>query len=169
MGRDPQSGPALASQPTLSRFENAVRGGELLRWAPAFAAAVIERQRQRRQRARLIVIDCDPTCAPTHGGQQRSLFNSFYDSSCYLPLAAFLTFDNEREQYLVGAALRPGNAPAQQGFVALLKRLLPLLREAFPKGLIYNRNHQPRQNRAGVWAWRGGHFPGRRRGPRNRR
>lgn len=35
-------------------------------------------------------------------------------------------FDNEREQYLVCAALRAGNAPVKQGLLGILKRLLPL-------------------------------------------
>ena len=75
---------------------------------------MIERQRRRRRGVRQIVIDFDPTCDPTHGGQQLSLFSRFYDTACYLPLVVFLTFDKEREQYLVCAALRAGNAPAKQ-------------------------------------------------------
>ena len=135
-GRDPERGRELASQPTLSRFENSIRRCDLLEAARAFAAAVIERQRRRRKGVRQIVIDFDPTCDPTHGGQQLSLFSRFYDTTCYLPLAVFLTFDNEREQYLVCAALRPGNAPAKQGMRGILKRLLPLLRGAFPKARL---------------------------------
>src|SRR3989442_1141707 len=46
---------------------------------------------------------------------------------------AFLTFNDESEQYLCAAMLRPGNAPATAGAVALLRRLLDLLRLAFPK------------------------------------
>ena len=69
-GRDPERGRDLASQPTLSRFENSIRRRDLLEAAKAFAAAVIERQRRRRRRGvRQIVIDCDPTCDPTHGGR----------------------------------------------------------------------------------------------------
>ena len=107
-GRDPDRGRDLASQPTLSRFENSIRRRDLLEAAKGFAAAVIERQRRRRKGVKQIVIDFDPTCDPTHGGQQLSLFNHFYDTACYLPLVVFLTFDNEREQYLVCAALRVG-------------------------------------------------------------
>ncbi len=56
-----------------------------------------------------------------------------YDSWCYLPLLAFLTFDDEAEQYLAAAVLRPGNVPATQGAVGVLRRLLALLRLAFPQ------------------------------------
>ena len=56
-----------------------------------------------------------------------------YDNWCYLPLLAFLTFDREPEQYLCSAVLRHGKAVASEGGVALLARLLPLLRCAFPR------------------------------------
>ena len=50
---------------------------------------------------------------PTHGSQQLTLFNGFYDTACYLPLAGFLTFDDEVEQYLfLLTSCAPGNAPA---------------------------------------------------------
>ena len=71
LGRDPVTGERLASQPTLSRFENGVGRGALYRMARELAESVIERHRQRRQgRARRITIDLDPTDDPTHGAQQ---------------------------------------------------------------------------------------------------
>ena len=48
-------------------------------------------------------------------------------------MLAFLTFDDEAEQYLAAAVLRPGNVPATQGAVGVLRRLLALLRLAFPQ------------------------------------
>ncbi len=132
-GRDPAAGEALASQPTLSRFENAARPRELLGLSEALADAVVERHRKRlKGKARRITIDMDPTVDPTHGGQQPTLFNGFYDTWCYLPLAGFLTFDDEPEQYLFCYALRPGGAVAKRGLLAVLRRLLPRLRRAFP-------------------------------------
>ena len=44
----------------------------------------------------------------------------------------FLTFDDEPEQYLVAAILRPGNAAATRGARGLLLRVFALLRRAFP-------------------------------------
>lgn len=99
-GRDPITGSALASQPTLSRFENAVGSGELLRMNEALADVVIKRHRRRKRKVKRITLDLDPTHDATHGGQQLSFFNGLYDSWCYLPLAGFLTFDNEPDQYL---------------------------------------------------------------------
>ena len=73
-GRDPVTGERLASQPTLSRFENGVGRGALYRMARELAESVIERHRQRRQgRARRITTDLDPTDDPTHGAQQLTL------------------------------------------------------------------------------------------------
>ena len=134
LGRDPVAGDPLASQPTISRFENQVGVQELYGMGRELAASVIERhQRRRHGRARHITIDLDPTDDPTHGAQQLTFFNGHYDCWCYLPLLAFLTFDDEPEQYLCAALLRPGNAPATAGAVGLLRRLLARLRRAFPQ------------------------------------
>ena len=68
LDRDPIAGPALASQPTLSRFENAVRRRELLAMGHVLADTVIEHHRRRLQgRAPRITIDLDPIGDPTHG------------------------------------------------------------------------------------------------------
>jgi hypothetical protein len=134
LGRDPVDGNALASQPTISRFENGVGPRDLYAMGRELAESVIERHRQRlRGRVRRITIDLDPNDDPTHGAQQLTFFNGHYDCWCYLPLLAFLTFDDEAEQYLCAAILRPGNVPATQGARGLLFRLLPRLRIAFPK------------------------------------
>ena len=134
LGRDPIAGDSLASQPTISRFENHVGRAALYTMGRELAVRVVERhQRRRRGRARRITIDLDPTDDATHGAQQLTFFNGHYDSWCYLPLLAFVTFDDEVEQYLCAAVLRPGNAPATRGAVGLLRRLLALLRHAFPQ------------------------------------
>ena len=137
VGRDPLDGQDLASQPTLSRFENAPDGKELLGMTEALADCVIERHRQRLHgRARRITVDLDPTEDPTHGAQQLSFFNRHYDSHCYLPMVCFLTFNEEAEQYLVAAVLRPGNAPGSAGAMGILRRLIKRLSKAFPKARI---------------------------------
>ena len=135
-GRDPVTGSALASQPTLSRFENAVSSSELLQMSEALAQTVIQRHRRRKRKVKRITIDLDPTEDATHGNQQLSFFNWLYDSHCYLPLAGFLSFDNEPDQYLFCYLLRSGSAVAKIGCLGMLKRLLPRLRKAFPKAKI---------------------------------
>lgn len=134
VGRDPMNGPSLASQSTLSRFENSVVRNELYRMGETLADVVIGRHRKRlRGKARTITIDLDPTEDPTHGEQQLSFFNGYYGSWCYLPMTSFISFDREPEQYLVACVLRPGNAPDKKGAVGLLDRLLAQLRPAFTK------------------------------------
>jgi hypothetical protein len=137
VGRDPVNGGDLASQPTLSRFENAPDRKELLRMTEALADRVIERHRKRLHgRARRITIDLDPTDDPTHGQQEFAFFNSHYHSYCYLPMVCFLTFNEEAEQYLVAAVLRPGNAPGSSGAIGILRRLIERVSDAFPKARI---------------------------------
>lgn len=137
VGRDPIDGESLASQPTLSRFENSVSRTDLFRMAMVLGEVVIENQRQRRHgRAKWITIELDPTDDPTHGGQQLSLFNGHYDTWCYLPVAGFLKFDDEPEQHLFTCILRPGNAPATLGALGILQRTLEKLIDTFPNTKI---------------------------------
>lgn len=135
LDRDPVDGRALAAQPTISRFENAVDRKSLYRMAEALADLVIDTERRRRahRQPQRITIDLDPTDDPTHGQQELALFTYHYDSWCYLPLIATIRFDDEPEQHLVAAVLRPGNVQASLGAVALLKRLVPRLRRAFAR------------------------------------
>jgi len=135
--RDPITGDPLASQPTLSRFENAVTRKELYRLGEVLADVVIARHQKRlRGRARRVTIDLDPTDDPTHGAQQLSFFNGHYDTSCYLPVAGFLSFNDEPDQYLFAAVLRPGNAPAKFGALGVLRRILQRVRGAFPRARL---------------------------------
>ena len=137
LDRDPITGAGLASQPTLSRFENAPRRAELYRMGEALADSVIERHRRRLgRRCKHLTIDLDPTDDPTHGAQQLSFFNGHYDTWCYLPVAGFVTFNGEPEQYLVAYVLRPGDAPALSGAIGILRRLLERLRAAFPRARV---------------------------------
>jgi hypothetical protein len=137
LDREPLTGPALGSQPTLSRFENGVRRRDLIRVGQGLARAVIAHHRRRLHgRARRITIDLDPTDDPTHGQQELSFFNGHYDTACYLPLVATLTFDDEPMQYLAGIVLRPGNAAAGRGAIGRLRWLLRALRQAFPRATL---------------------------------
>lgn len=133
LDRDPLTGPALASQATLSRFENAVGPLALAQLGHSLADLVIEQHRARRRgRARRITIDLDPTDDPTHGQQEFTFFNGHYDTWCYLPLLGFVSFDAEAEQYAVLALLRPGNSAAKLGAIHCLRHLFRKLRTAFP-------------------------------------
>ena len=135
--RDPIAGERLASQPTLSRFENTPRRADLFRMTDALAEVVIEHHRRRlRGRVQRITLDMDPTDDPTHGQQQFAFYNAHYGNWCYLPVVVKLTFGDEAEQYVVGVVLRPGNAPATAGAIPILWRLFAKLRRAFPKARL---------------------------------
>lgn len=134
--RDPIEGTALASQPTLSRFENAAGPKVLYQVGERLADAVIKRQRRAHRKAKHITVELDPTDDPTHGAQQLALFNGHYDTWCYLPVAGFIRFDEEPEQYLFTYVLRGGRAPAKLGAIGILKRVFARLRTAFPKAKL---------------------------------
>ncbi len=133
--RDPGSAATLGSQPTISRFENDLNARSLLRLGQSFARSVLRYQHQQRcgiHRPRRIIIDLDPTCDPTHGRQQLTLFNGYYDTWCYLPVVVTVSFDDELRKYPLAALLRPGNSSAMVGVPGLLRRVLRAVREFFP-------------------------------------
>jgi hypothetical protein len=134
VGRDPRTDPDLASQPTLSRFENRVGPRDLYRLTQTLADVVLASHQARvgTKRVRRITIDLDPTDDPTHGQQELTFFNGHYGTWCYLPVVGTLTFNGERMQHLVTAILRPGNAHATRGVIGILRRLFGKLRGAFP-------------------------------------
>jgi hypothetical protein len=136
-GRPVNPNVLMASQPTLSRFENAPARCELSALLYALAETVIVHHRRRlKGKARRITIDLDGTDDTVHGDQQLSLFNGYYNSFCYLPLLGFLSFDDAPGQFLFTALLRPGNAPAKAGALGVLKRLVARLRAAFPGAIL---------------------------------
>jgi hypothetical protein len=132
MERDPIAGQPLASQPTLSRFENQVDGRSLVKLGHAISDAVVARHRKRlKGQVRRITIDMDPTDDPTYGAQQLTFFNTHYDNWCYLPVACFVQFDDEADQYAFAYVLRPGDVSAHYGAISILKRTINKLRKAF--------------------------------------
>jgi hypothetical protein len=135
--RDPIDGAALGSQPTLSRFENAVGRADLYRLGATLSDVVLTAHRERLgDGVRLITIDLDATDDPTHGQQELALFNGYYDTWCYLPLIATVTFNTEPMQHVVAALLRPGTGAATRGVRGLLRRLFTKLRVLFPRARL---------------------------------
>jgi DDE family transposase len=126
-GRQPVGDPALGSQPTFSRLENAVTRQACYRLAVALVATYL-RERGRAGRPTRLVLDLDSTADPTHGRQEGSAYHAHYRQHIYHPL---LIFDGTTGQ-LVTAVLRPGNAAASGGVVAVLKRLVAALRGRWP-------------------------------------
>ena len=138
LDRDPLLGDDLASQPTLSRFENGRARQDLYRLGTSLMDAVIDRhhRRLRRRKPKLITVDLDSTDDPAHGHQQLALFNGHYGNYCYQPLLGFLSFDDDQDQYLFAAILRPGRIDQRAGAIGLLRRVLQRLRSAFPSAVL---------------------------------
>jgi hypothetical protein len=97
-------GEALASQPTLSRLENAITRTDLYRMAEVLADSFIDSYRTPPVG---ILLDIDDTEDTTHGHQEMALFNAFYDESCYLPIHVY----EGRSGKLITTVLRPGRRP----------------------------------------------------------
>jgi hypothetical protein len=130
-GRLPETGADLASQPTLSRLENAVRATSCYRLAVALATVYL-RERERQGVPTRILLDLDGTADPTHGAQEGTAYHGYFRQHMYHPL---LVFDGDTDQ-LVTAVLRPGNAHGARGAVAVLKRLVRALRARWPRVAI---------------------------------
>ncbi len=126
-GRAPETGADLASQPTLSRLENAVDGRTCARLADVLFACYL-RERGRAGSPRRLLLDLDSTDDPTHGAQEGTAYHGHFRQHMYHPL---LVFDGDTDQLIV-AALRAGNAHASQGVVPLLGALVPALRRQWP-------------------------------------
>src|SRR3954470_6141858 len=126
-GQLPETGRDLASQPTLSRLENAVDRKSCYRLALALGELYL-RERERDGVPTHIVLDLDGTDDPTHGQQEGSAYHGYYRQHMLHPL---LIFDGETHQ-VITAILRPGNTHGSAGVVAVLKRVVRALRERWP-------------------------------------
>ena len=65
----------------------------------ALVETVVRAHRRGREGwAKRITIDLDQTSAATYGGQQLTFFNGHYDTYCYIPLVAAISFAGESDQ-----------------------------------------------------------------------
>lgn len=127
-GRSPR-GLDLASQPTLSRFENAVGWDELRALREAFIQLFIGRQETPPDE---VVIDLDSTDDKVHGHQQLRLFHGYYGAYCYLPLIVTTQADGGAYWPLFGW-LRPALHGDRFQTATLLLGVIRKLRKAWPK------------------------------------
>jgi len=126
-GRLPETGADLASQPTLSRLENAITARTCYRLAVALGEVYL-RERERDGVPTRILLDLDGTDDPTYGAQEGTAYHGYFRQHQYFPL---LVFDGETNQ-LVTAVLRRGTVHASHGVVAVLKRIVRAVRTRWP-------------------------------------
>lgn len=125
--RLPEDDP-LASQPTLSRFENAVSTDTLWRTLDFLTATGIERLREKNdgKLPKQLTLDLDATDDPTHGQQQLTLFHGYYEQYQYFPIV----ISEPTTQHVFYAALRPGAVHAALGTDDDLQFVVERLRQA---------------------------------------
>ena len=130
--RQPESDPALASQSTMSRFENSISRTNLFRLARVLADQFIQ---SYDKAPKIIVLDFDDTEDKTYGDQQLQLFNNFYKSHCYQPLHVYEGLSGK----LVTTILKPGKRSNGKQMLMIVKRLIAYLRAEWPATLIIYR------------------------------
>jgi hypothetical protein len=126
-GSLPESGANLASQPTISRLENAATR----RCCHQIAKVLLEvylTQRENNGTPERVLLDFDSTDDPTYGEQEGSYYHGYYGQHMYHPL---LVFDGH-SGHLITALLRAGNTHASNSSVAILKRIVGALRQRWP-------------------------------------
>ena len=124
LGILPSDGRTGASQPTLSRFENSVDAASCEALQRLLVHIFISMHKRPPGTVKLRM---DVTDDETHGYQQLSFWNGFYQSNCYTPLFVF-----DDSGFPLAAVLRPGNAGPAAGAVEALKRIVRELRLAWP-------------------------------------
>ena len=127
--RLPDSGHALASQPTLSRLENAPGWRELARMGVAMIDLFCSSFRTVPEH---IVLDIDDTTDRTHGGQQLSLFNSHAGGYCFQPIHIY----DAAPQKPVCFLLRPGKRPSGEEAAVVLRHVIRRIRANWPRTSI---------------------------------
>lgn len=118
----------MASQPTLSRFENSVDKRALFGLCHVWVDRYVDSLKGRNE----IIIDIDATDDPTHGRQQLSMFHGFYGQFMYNEL---FFHDGQTGQIIV-PVLRPGNSHSNRWYVAILERVIQKIRQRYPHILI---------------------------------
>jgi Transposase DDE domain group 1 len=128
-GRLPESGVDLASQPTMSRLENAPDLRTLIRMSRGMVDLWCG---SYRKAPKSIILDIDDTADTVHGHQQLSLFNAHYDERCFSPIHIY----DAESGHCVLTVLRPGKTPDGREVRAHLRRLVRRIRMHWPKTLI---------------------------------
>jgi Transposase DDE domain group 1 len=144
-GRLPESGEDLASQPTISRLENAPDLRTLLRLGYAMVDLWC---RSYRSPPKSVTLDIDDTLDVVHGEQQLSLFNAHYDERCFLPIHVY----DADSGHCVAVLLRPGKTPAGSEIRGHLRRLVRRIRRHWPNTRITIRGDS-HYGRAEVMDW----------------
>jgi hypothetical protein len=122
----------LASQPTLSRFENAIGPGCFFALRDLLVDQFIESFDEPPKR---LTLDIDTFDDPTHGEQQLTFFHGYYDQYQYQP-RAITCAENDM---VLAVSLLYGSAHPSLGAGDDLRYVVGRLREAWPGVRIHLR------------------------------
>lgn len=125
LGKLPGSGPGLASQPTVSRWENAPTTRELARMMRAMIAIYCASYPVPPEE---VTLDIDDTCDVVHGYQQLSFWNGHYGERCFLPIHVYDTATGRP----VAMLLRTGKTPTGAEAAGHIRRLVRHIRRHWP-------------------------------------
>jgi hypothetical protein len=125
VGRLPESGADLCSQPTISRLENLPGAIALKRMMAAMVELFCDSFEAVPRR---ILLDIDDTEDRVHGGQQLSLWNAHYDSRCFLPIHIYEATTGKP----VAVILRPGKTPNGAEVALVLRHVIGRIRARWP-------------------------------------
>jgi hypothetical protein len=128
LDRLPESGASLASQPTISRFENRVSRTQLYRMALVLLEQFIV---SYDSPPRLIVLDVDDTEDRIHGQQEHARYDGYYGGYCFMPLHLYEGLSGRLMTTILKAKRFTGTQ-----MLAVLKRLVKRLRHAWPDTLL---------------------------------
>jgi hypothetical protein len=126
VGRLPETGAELCSQPTMCRLENLPTKTTLLRMMDAMVNLFCDSFEQVPRR---ILLDIDDTLDRVHGGQQLSLFHAHHDSRCFLPIHIYEAVSGKP----VAVILRPGKTPDGAEVARVLRHLVKAIRARWSK------------------------------------
>src|SRR6202162_3079661 len=125
VGRLPETGLDLCSQPTMSRLENLPGTTALKRMMAAMVDLFCDSFKEVPRR---IVLDIDDTEDRVHGGQQLALFNAYYDSRCFQPIHIYEATTGKP----VAIILRPGKTPDGAEVTLVLRHVIGHIRARWP-------------------------------------
>src|SRR5256886_3979767 len=128
LDRLPETGAPLASQPTISRFENRVSRTDLYRMALVLVEQFLASYVRPPQ---LIVLDFDDTEDPVHGGQEQARYDGYYGGYCFMPLHLYEGLSGR----LITTIFKAKRFTGAQ-ILAVLTRLVKRLRHAWPHTLL---------------------------------
>lgn len=128
VGRCPESGADLASQSTISRFENA----PTKRDAAKLAGALVDHFASRVRSAHRDIFDIDDTFNAAYGGQQLAFWNGHHDERGFASMHVY----HAGTGLPVATILRPAKTPGGTEVRTVIKHLTRRIRRTWTRANI---------------------------------